>query len=39
MGSTLRPDGVGKQVAELAVSDLGAGAYLVTPDGLKEIPK
>ncbi|HUR73317.1 MAG TPA: SDR family oxidoreductase [Sporichthya sp.] len=37
LGTTLRPDDVGKQIAELAAGDLAAGAYLVTPDGLKEI--
>lgn len=38
MGTTLRPDEVGKQVTELTMaSDRASGAYLLSPDGLKEI--
>jgi NAD(P)-dependent dehydrogenase (short-subunit alcohol dehydrogenase family) len=37
MGNTLRPEDVGKYVAEVAATDLAAGAYLVTPAGLKEL--
>jgi NAD(P)-dependent dehydrogenase (short-subunit alcohol dehydrogenase family) len=38
LGSTLGPEHVGKHIADLASSnDRGAGAYLLTPDGLKEI--
>jgi NAD(P)-dependent dehydrogenase (short-subunit alcohol dehydrogenase family) len=38
MGPGLRPDQVGKHVADLASStDHHPGAYLLTPDGLKEI--
>jgi NAD(P)-dependent dehydrogenase (short-subunit alcohol dehydrogenase family) len=38
LGPALEPDQVGKYIAELCSStDQGSGAYLLTPDGLKEI--
>jgi membrane-bound lytic murein transglycosylase MltF len=39
-GPALTPEHVGKHIADLASStDHGPGAYLLTPDGLKEIPQ
>ena len=36
-GPALAPDHVGKHIADLASSDQSPGAYLLTPDGIKEI--
>jgi NAD(P)-dependent dehydrogenase (short-subunit alcohol dehydrogenase family) len=37
MSATLHPDEVGKRVAEVAAGDLAPGAYLLSPDGLKDL--
>jgi NAD(P)-dependent dehydrogenase (short-subunit alcohol dehydrogenase family) len=40
MGPTLEPEKVGRHIADLAAStDRQPGAYLLSPDGLKEIPQ